>query len=127
VTQPSDDTHGTILLIDDEGGVRRLVQRLLERLGYSVIPTDNGQAGIEAFNAFEPGLHAVLLDLNMPNMDGIETFRQLQQAGCEAPIFIISGYDEKSLQLDLPVNGYVAKPIDFTDLEKQLAACQPGS
>lgn len=123
MTHPSDDPLGTILLIDDEDGVRKLVTRLLERLGYEVISTSNGQAGIDAFDAMESDLHAVLLDLNMPSMSGEETLRLLQEAGCKAPIFIMSGYDKKSLKTDLPVTGYVAKPIDIASLEAQLAEC----
>lgn len=123
MTQPSDDPHGTILLIDDEDGVRKLVTRLLERLGYEVISASNGQAGIDAFDAMESDFYAVLLDLNMPIMGGEETLLLLQEAGCKAPIFIMSGYDKKSLKADLPSTGYVAKPINVASLKAQLAEC----
>lgn len=122
---PEVESLGTILLIDDEDGIRRLVARILERLGYQVLSADGGQHGIDLYNETGDGLHAVMLDLSMPHMDGATTFRNLREAGCEAPIFIMSGYVEKSMQLDLPVAGYVAKPIDLATLQGQLADCGP--
>lgn len=124
MTTTSDEKLGTILLIDDEEGIRKLVARLVDRLKYKVISAESGQLGIEAFDALESEPHAVLLDHNMPEMDGVETFRRLQEAGCEAPIFIMSGYDKKSLKLDLPVAGYVSKPINIAQLKQQLAECR---
>jgi CheY-like chemotaxis protein len=86
---------GTILVIDDDTGVRKTAAKILERAGYSAIEATNGAQGVELFRADKDFIRAVLLDLTMPGMDGEETFRQLRQIRPDVRVILMSGFNEQ--------------------------------
>lgn len=106
----------TILIIDDEAPVRKMLKKLLEKSGYAVVTADNGNDGIRQFNAHGPDL--VITDLLMPEKEGLETIRTLQHLQKDVSIIAISGggmIDADTylnLALKLGVAKTFAKPVD---------------
>lgn len=79
----------SILIIDDEPSVRRLVRRLLERAGHRVVEARDGAEGVLIFRSAPTDL--VITDLYMPGQDGIETIQQLREEYPECRILAVSG------------------------------------
>ena len=111
----------TILLIEDEEIVSKVTMEMLSKLGYKVLTACNG---IEALHAYEKQHHdidLILLDLQMPRMDGTETYRHLKKLNPNAKIIVSTatgGDDFKLDQFDLQQGGYLRKPY----LPRELAA-----
>jgi len=80
-----------ILLIDDDGGVRRTVRRLLERAGHAVLEAGDGQEGLRLHREWRPDL--IIADIFMPQVDGLELILQLRREAAAVPIVILSGGD----------------------------------
>jgi len=110
----------TILVIDDEQPIRRLLRNTLERAGYRVVEAMNAGDAMQVFRAEHPS--AVLLDLGLPDRDGLELVPLLRKGG-EAVILVISARDEtdqKVAALDLGADDYVTKPFDTEELLARL-------
>lgn len=88
----------TVLVVDDEIGVRSVAASLLERAGIHVLAASDGQAGVEVFRAHAQAISTVLLDLTMPHMSGEEALRQIRAIRPGVHVVIMSGYDESDLQ-----------------------------
>ncbi len=82
---------GTILLIDDEEGLRIIGSALLKAMGYSIITAENGSEGLEIYRTKSSAIDLILLDLIMPEIDGAQTFRLLREISPDIPIVICSG------------------------------------
>ena len=78
-----------VLVIDDEPGIRNLLDTLLSRKGYDVVLADGGRKGLELFRRERPD--AVVLDLKMPEMDGVTVLTQLRNADQKLPVIILTG------------------------------------
>jgi CheY-like chemotaxis protein len=116
---------GTILLVDDEAAVRTTAKAMLERLGYRVLLAEDGRQAIAAFQAHQPEIAGVLLDLTMPSMDGEETFRELRRIDARARVIISSGYGEHDIAqrfAGLGLAGFIQKPYELQSLGSVLAA-----
>jgi len=118
------DTHRTtILVLEDEEGVRLLVRLALERAGFQVILACDGQEGVELFRQHGPAIDAVLLDLTMPRLSGLEVIRILRRDRPDLPILATSGFTEHELRSQCAaegVSGFLEKPFLPTDLLKAL-------
>lgn len=104
----------TILLVDDEETNLDLLSRRLEARGYSVRTAAGGKAALEALD----GVHMVLLDVTMPEMDGFEVLRVLRQrrTKLELPVLMVTARTESAdiiKALELGANDYITKPIDL--------------
>jgi CheY-like chemotaxis protein len=78
-----------ILLIDDAVNVRALVTLLLRGEGYDVLVADNGQKGMELYRQEHPD--AIILDLNMPGMDGIAVLGAIRSVDLKRPVIVLTG------------------------------------
>ncbi len=87
-----------ILLIDDDGGVRRTVRRLLERAGHAVLEAGDGEEGLRLHREWRPDL--IIADIFMAEVDGLELILQLRREEAAVPVVIMSGGD-RSGTLDL--------------------------
>jgi len=116
--------HGeTVLVVDDEEPVIRLVQRTLERFGYHVLTASNGEEGLAAYVANRATIAIVLTDLMMPVMDGAATVRALKQLNPRVKIIAASGLgsDPKADSLrGLGVKHFVPKPYTAEALLQKL-------
>ncbi|WP_028583267.1 response regulator [Desulfogranum mediterraneum] len=81
-----------ILIVDDEQGIQLLYRGELEDEGYDVDSAYNGEEALEKFSAQPPDL--VILDINMPGMNGIEVLRQMKELNAELPVILCSAYPE---------------------------------
>jgi len=105
---------GAILVVDDEPAIRRLVRGALERAGHQVI---EATTAAEALRAFDSDPAALLLDLGLPDRDGMELVPLAVKRGI--PTLILSARDataEKVAALDLGADDYVVKPFDTDEL-----------
>ena len=82
-----------ILVVDDDAAIRDSLRLTLERAGYRATTVDGGEKAIDAFRTDQFDL--VLLDLKMPEMDGIETLRALRKLDAEVPIYIVTAFHEE--------------------------------
>jgi len=116
------ESKGTVLVVDDEEAVRQVASDILGYLGDSVETSPSGQ---EAVNRLLQGARPdlVLLDLIMPGMDGVETFRKLREIQPDLPVLITTGYAEPGAVQSLAdegVAGFVNKPFAIESLAKRL-------
>jgi DNA-binding response OmpR family regulator len=116
----------TLLLIDDEPELSRLIAYAGEVAGYTPVETSDTARFRERYEA--DGADLVAIDLGLPQEDGVELLRFLAERGCTAPILIVSGFDRRVLEtatrlgeaLGLNMVGQVEKPIRLTALENLL-------
>ncbi|SFN41153.1 EAL domain, c-di-GMP-specific phosphodiesterase class I (or its enzymatically inactive variant) [Nitrosospira briensis] len=109
-----------ILVLDDEDFMLKLLKRILSNLGFtSVTLCDSGRAALERAAAADGAPNVILLDLNMPEMDGIEFVRHLVDRRYAGSLILVSGEDERILQTTeklvrahkIPILGYLHKPV----------------
>ncbi len=106
-----------ILIVDDEPPIRRLLRTSLAPHGFHVIEAATGQAALDAAAHEKPDI--MLLDLGLPDMDGVEVIRRLRAAGSKLPVIVVSSRgDEKGKveALDLGADDYVTKPFGMAEL-----------
>ena len=106
-----------ILVIDDEPPIRRLLRTSLTANGFEIFEAANGLDGLAAILAHRPEL--VLLDLGLPDMDGLDFIRTLRDKGDKTPIVILSSRGEEHVKveaLDLGADDYVTKPFGMAEL-----------
>lgn len=110
--------QATILTIDDESLIRESFRCYLEDFGYKVIQAEDGRVGLEMIHAAPPDL--VLVDLRMPEVDGLEVLKEVQAHYPDLPIIVISGTGYIGDAVEAMQSGawsYLLKPIDdFTSL-----------
>jgi two-component system, OmpR family, KDP operon response regulator KdpE len=105
-----------ILIADDEPAIRRAVQTNLARHGFQISTAENGREAIERAASFRPDL--VLLDLGLPDVDGLEVIRTLRERG-STPIVVLSvrGQErDKVAALDMGADDYLTKPFGVDEL-----------
>jgi PAS domain S-box-containing protein len=117
--------RGTVLVVEDEEGVREVVGRMVERLGLQVLMAADGVDAIRVLEAHEGAVTAVLLDLSMPRMGGQETLHRVRERWPELPVILMSGYTEqevaaKALQASAGAVGFLQKPFLPDDLSRVL-------
>lgn len=116
--------EGTILLVDDEDGIRAVGQRVLERVGFTVLLAVDGREAVARFRAAGQDLRGVVLDLTMPELGGEEVYRILREMRLDVPILLMSGFPEHSATQGLADDAhaeFLAKPFTHTQLIASLA------
>jgi len=115
----------TILLVDDEDGVRTVGRQSLERAGYTVLTADDGRRAIELYRMHANDIQLVVLDLVMPEMDGVETFGELRRIRKDAAVLLSSGYTELEAMerfKDAGLRGFLQKPYTASGLRAAVTA-----
>ncbi len=100
----------SVLLVDDEESFSGLCKRILEMEGYSVITASSGKDAIESVKKNKPDM--VFLDIKMPDMDGIETLRQIRTFNKDIPVAMITAYgtvQSWSDSTELKIYSYIPK------------------
>lgn len=112
------------LVVDDSGVIRKIARKMLEELGFAVAEACDGLDAIKACESAMPD--AILLDWNMPNMDGITFIRALREKPeGEAPKVVFctteSDFNHISAALEAGANEYIFKPFDMDTLRDKLS------
>jgi CheY-like chemotaxis protein len=115
--------QGTILLVDDEETVRSVTQRILEKLGFTVLTAADGREALDVFSKRAKEIVCVLLDLTMPHMGGEETYRELRRIKSDVRVILASGYDEQDVSDRFGskgLAGFLHKPFQIVELISKL-------
>lgn len=116
--------YPTVLIAEDSRDTRVMLKRAFELKGYRVIEAADGSEALEALTEDRPNL--ILIDLNMPVVDGLETIkeiRKLEAPGEQVPIVAITAFDVygmKEAALETGCNSYLSKPLDMDELDREL-------
>ena len=115
--------EGTILLVEDEEGLRQLNARGLASRGYTVLEAGNGVEAIEVLEKYDGKVDLVVSDVVMPEMDGPTLLRELRSRDPALKIIFVSGYAEDAFQKHLPADGqfaFLAKPFTLKQLVNEV-------
>jgi two-component system cell cycle sensor histidine kinase/response regulator CckA len=115
--------EGTILLVEDEEGLRQLNARGLASRGYTVLEAGNGVEAIEVLEKYQGKVDLVVSDVVMPEMDGPTLLRELRSRDPALKIIFVSGYAEDAFQKHLPADGqfaFLAKPFTLKQLVNEV-------
>ncbi len=116
------EAHSRLLIVDDEVQIRRFLGISLRAQGHEVLEAGRGQAGLELLAT--QGADLVILDLGLPDLDGIDVLRELR-AWSQVPVIVLSarsGEGEKVRALDAGANDYVTKPFGVQELSARIRA-----
>jgi two-component system, cell cycle sensor histidine kinase and response regulator CckA len=114
---------GTVLLVDDEASVRKVVMSILEEIGYRVLSARNGQEAIELYRNNKNEIDIVLLDMIMPDMGGGEVYDRLKDINSEVKVLLSSGYSidgEATDILNRGCKGFIQKPFNIRKLSAKI-------
>lgn len=115
-------TKEQILIVEDEVGIRELIQLYLEKHGYRTLTAGDGMEALEIMENYTPQL--ILIDIEMPQMNGFELCRRVR-AKYTLPIIYLSsrkGISDKLKCFELGGDDYIAKPFDFSELKARIEA-----
>jgi two-component system response regulator MprA len=114
-----------LLVVDDERAVRESLRRALELEGYDIELAADGSEALSALEEEEPQPDAVILDVLMPGVDGLEVCRRLRAAGNRVPVLMLTARDEvenRVAGLDAGADDYVTKPFALEELLARVRA-----
>ena len=119
----TDNRVKRILLADDEAGFAELLSNLLRSDGYEVVVAKDGQDALTKLEEYQPD--AIISDIVMPNVDGLEMFRRVKSSSktSSIPFLFISGYQDNQIYekaRKIGVFGVLQKPIDIDQIERRL-------
>jgi DNA-binding response OmpR family regulator len=112
-----------VLLVDDDARILRTVGAGLRLEGFEVVPASGGRAALAAVERIDPAV--MLLDMAMPDLDGLEVLRRLRAAGHDLPVCVLSARDEigdRVAGLEAGADDYVVKPFALEEVVARLQA-----
>lgn len=110
-----------LLVVEDEEVIQNIISKGLKKKGYAIDQASNGKMALELFAVNEYDL--IILDLNLPQVDGMEVLKQIRELNQEIKILILSArsqVEDKIKGLDGGSNDYMVKPFDFFELEARI-------
>ena len=116
--------YPTVLLAEDSQDTRVMLKRAFELKGYRVFEAEDGLEALDVAKRCKPSL--IVIDLNMPVLDGLETIKSLRERegpGEQIPIVAITAYDVPGMEdaaLETGCDRYLRKPLDLTELDRAL-------
>jgi CheY-like chemotaxis protein len=116
--------YPSVLVAEDSHDTRIMLKRAFELKGYRVFEAEDGQQALEMARRHQPSL--MVIDLNMPVLDGLETikhFREVEDEGEHVPIIAITAYDVYGMEeaaLETGCNIYLSKPLDLEEFDRAL-------
>lgn len=112
---------GKILIVDDQFGIRMLLQELFQREGYQTFQAADGKKALEIVTTHDPDI--VLLDMKIPGMDGLEILKHIKANDPDCKVLVMTAYGELGMiqeAMDMGAIAYVAKPFDIMELRDQI-------
>jgi len=120
-TEPLNVQQGTILVVDDDSSTRQTLRMTLTEMGFTVVEAARGEEALSLVRV--TWFDAVLLDVDMPGMGGVETCRRIRNAVARLPILMLTvmdSEDDKVLALDAGADDYITKPFQMRELTARL-------
>lgn len=117
------ETPIKILIVDDEAGVRELLKDALKLAGFETLTANDGMSALTALRSFTPDI--MIIDINMPLMDGFELVERLRNNGNDVPVLMLSARADRvdvTRGLTLGADDYVVKPFGLEELVLRLKA-----
>ncbi len=115
--------QGRVLLIEDEESIADMLRVFFEREGFRLVHASTGEQGLQRLT--ERPVRAVLLDLNLPGLDGVEVCRRIRASGSDVPVIMLTARDgeiDKVVGLELGADDYVTKPFSPRELLARVKA-----
>lgn len=112
---------GTILVIDDEEAIRRMLIKTLSYVGFNVLEASTGKSGIQLYQENIEKISVVILDVIMPEMDGVKIYKELKKINPDVAVLISTGYasNKQTIALkEMGVEGFLKKPYKQSELVK---------
>lgn len=122
VTADATAPNTTVLIVEDDVDIALTLQRMLERQGYAVTWADTGQKGLAEIRRSP---HVVLLDLGLPDMDGLDVCKQAREEGYDGGIMILTARSDeldRVVGLDYGADDYLAKPFPIAEMQARVRA-----
>lgn len=114
-------TQGTILVVDDDNAFRRALRTTLSGMGFTVVEAARGEEAVSLVKVAR--IDAVLLDVDIPGMGGVEACRNIRRAAAYLPVLMLTAMDgenEKVLAFEAGADDYITKPFRLWDLTARL-------
>ena len=111
------DTERTVLILEDDPLISSFIEKALRKKGYDVECFERGHAALERATSGPAGV--LLLDLGLPDLDGLEVLRRLRAAESDLPVVVVTSRSDpgdRVLATALGVHGYIVKPFPLADL-----------
>ncbi len=124
----SDPSAAVLLLVEDDPKIASFIQKSLRREGFRVEWVSTGTAGDARL--LEGGVDALILDLGLPDLDGLELLRRMRDRGSDLPVVVVTGRTDPKDQttaVSLGVRAYLTKPFAMTALLRELRAAVEGA
>lgn len=115
----------TVLLVEDDPAIAQPLTRALQREGYQVRPAPTGGAAVAAFGENGSEITLVILDLGLPDLDGLEVCRRIRASGKDLPVLMLTARTDEAdfvVGLDAGADDYVAKPFRMAELLARVRA-----
>lgn len=113
-----------VLVVEDDRAIRDMIVAALAEAGYAVAAARNGAEGLERCRLFGPDV--VVLDLMMPEVDGVEFLKRRPGEGCEVPVVVMSAaFHRRTLPEDITVDAFIEKPFAIDAFLNTVAAHTP--
>jgi len=112
-----------VLVVDDQFGIRVLLQEVLTQEGYNVFLAPNGQTALEIVRTEEPDL--ILLDMKIPGMDGLEILHNIRKMEFQTKVIMMTAYGELDLiqeAMEMGALSHFTKPFDIDELRQVVKA-----
>ena len=112
-----------ILVVDDDAALSRMLLLALRGEGMEAASAPNGEIALDEVAQRDPDV--IVLDLEMPVMNGREFFRELRARGTETPVLVLSAFEARRGQRELGANAYLNKPFNPADLVREVRDLLP--
>lgn len=115
----------TVLIVDDEDVIRDLIVDVVADGGYRALSAASGSQAVEIVRSEKGAIDMVLLDMQMPDMDGRRTYELMREIDPDIPVFIATGFGREDISrslIALGVRGVVTKPFHVDDILKLIQA-----
>jgi CheY-like chemotaxis protein len=119
----ADDGGKAILFVDDEEVLLEIGDEMIRDLGYEPLLANSGQKALELFEENQDRIDLVVLDMLMPEMDGVETFTHLKRMNPCVKVLVASGYSKEHQSAKIlrdGAKGFIQKPFSFEEFGKRV-------